>query len=442
MAAKKKKLARREAPSVRGVAKKMASKPEATGKVTVKKGPSAKKEAPPSSADVISQIIAKVNTAHGGAVVRRASEASTEHTLRRPTGIPALDIDLAGGWPAGSLNVLTGPDGAGKDLLINMSIAENQKNYGENSRVAILSTEFPYDKNFAREKCGVKVADTPEEIAQLNSIRMANGEPPLTAEEVAIRKEQIGEIILIQGVVMDYGLDIVLELLSSGQFQIIAINSFGVMQTAAKEEVESVSEHAIQSNEAQLLSRFIPRMFMLLNTVLPDGERNETTLLAADQVRANRDMPRGKPGMKVPEHWKYQAGSGSRALAHGKAISLMLHKGAPVLDKQVDPPEMLGREINWELTKGKLGTHDGLKGSFEFFFAEGVDRPSSLRNVALRYSVIEQAGAWYSYTDANPDLSFRVQGGDPCRSKLTDPEIYAAVLKKTLSATGLFFRVT
>lgn len=437
MAAKKKKVPKREAPSVKGALKKAPSPTE-------KKAAPKKKAPAPVAGDLISQLIAKVNTAHGGVVIRRASEASTSHTLRRPTGIPELDIALAGGWPAGSLNVLTGPDGAGKDFIINMSIAQVQQNYGDQARVAILSTEFPYDKDFAREKCGVKVADTDDEIAEINLIRLASGMSKLTPEEVAVRKEQVGEVILIQGVVMDYGLDIVLELLSSGHFQLIAINSFGVMQTAAKEEVESVSEHAIQSNEAQLLSRFIPRMFMHLNTVLDEeGRRNETTMLAADQVRANRDMPRGKPGMKVPDHWKYQAGSGSRALAHGKAISLMLHKGAPVLDKEVDPPEMLGRETNWELTKGKLGTHDGLKGSYEFFFAEGADIASNLRTVAVRHGVIDQAGAWYAYTDTeHPELSFRVQGGEPCRAMLTRPEVYSAVYRKTLAAAKVICRYT
>lgn len=434
MAAKKKFKEKKAAPAVKGILKK-APAPKDEKKASPKK-----KVAAPVAGDIISQIIAKVNTAHGGVVIRRSSEASTAYTLRRPTGIPELDIALAGGWPAGSLNVLTGPDGAGKDFLINRSIAQVQRNYGQEARVAILSTEFPYDKKFAREKCGVKVADTPEEIAEENAILVAKGMPELTEEEIAHRTEQIGEIILIQGVVMDHGLDIVLELLGTGQFQLIAINSFGVMETQAKDDTDSVAEHATQSSEAQLLSRFIPKMFMSLNRGIDEDTRNETTMLAADQVRANREVPRGKPGMKMPDHWLYKAGSGSRALAHGKAISLMLHKGSVILDKEVDPPEQLGREINWELTKGKLGTHDGIKGSYEFFYSEGADVASNLRNVAVRYGVIEQAGAWYAYTDENPELSFRVQGSDPCRSALTNPEVFDAVYRKTMIAAKIVAR--
>lgn len=438
MARKKaaKKTVKKKAPAVKGVLKK-----KAAPKAAPTKG--AKRKKPEESGNIIDQVMAKVNAAHGAVVIRRASEASTSHLLRRPTGIPDLDIGLAGGWPAGSLNVLTGPDGAGKDYLINKTIAQIQKNYGADARIAIFSTEFPYDKNYAREKCGVKVADTDEEIAEKNANRAARGMPPLTDEEIAGLQEQVGEIILLQGVVMDYGLDVILELLSTGAFQLIAINSFGVMETAAKEDKDSVAEHATQSSEAQLLSRFIPKMFMHLNRALDEhGTRNETTLIAADQVRANRDLPRLKPGMKMPDYLKYVAGSGSRALAHGKAINLMLHKGKDILDKAFTPPEKLGREINWELTKGKLGTHDGIKGTYEYFYEEGADVAQSLLTAALRYDVIQLAGAWYSYTNDDGEVLLHAQGADSARSALTDPELFALVYQKTVMAARVICRYT
>lgn len=439
MAARKKaakKSVKKKAPSVRGTAKAAAAATAAPKKAAPKK-----KAAAPAG-DIIDRVMATVNAAHGATVIRRASEASTSHMLRRPTGIPDLDIiGLRGGWPAGSLNVITGPDGAGKDYIINKSIAQIQKNYGEDAKVAIFSTEFPYDKDYARTRCGVKVADTDEEIEEKNANLIAKGMPPLTEEEIAFCKEQVGEIILLQGVIMDYGLDIVLELIKTGAFQLIAINSFGVMETAAKEEKDSVAEHATQSSEAQLLSRFIPKMFMFLNRPIDEhGTRNETTLLAADQVRANRDLPRMKPGIRMPEHLKYVPGSGSRALAHGKAISLVLHKGSDILDKAFTPPEKLGREINWELSKGKLGTHDGLKGSYEYFYEEGADVAQNLLTVALRYEVIALNGAWYSYQDDDEALSFRVQGSDAARTALTAPEVFSAVYHKTIVAAKIICR--
>lgn len=393
------------------------------------------------NADTVAQLMAAINKDFGSEVVRRATDATTSHALRRPTGIPDLDmLGLAGGFPSGALSVVTGPDGAGKDYLINCVIRELQRNYGEATRVLIFSTEFPYDKKFAKDICGVQVALNAEEIGEIDAARVAQNLPRLTKEEIAHYEHQVGEIILVQGVIADHGLDIVLRFLETGAFQLIAINSLGVFETAAKEDTESLEDHAPQSSEAQLLARFIPKMFMLLNRVLPDGKRNETTLLAANQVRANRDQPRMRPGMPIPAHLKYQSGSGSRALAHGKAIDVTLHKGGVLLDKEVDPPAVLGRTINWELTKGKLGTHDSKKGSYDFYFDGGADVAGNLLALACRYEVVEQAGAWYSYKAAEGKEAFRAQGSDNARAALMDPEVYRSVYEATLKAAKILCR--
>lgn len=390
--------------------------------------------------DRIDFVMNSVNAQFGGEVIRRANQADTSHSLRRPTGIPDLDIGLGGGFPGGALSVVTGPDGAGKDYIINCCIREVQKNYGSEARVAILSTEFPYDKEFARTQAGVKVGFTEAEILDLNRNREKAGRDPLTDEETEDYMTQIGEIVLIQGLLADHAFDVLLNLLDTGAFQFMAINSLGVLETVAKDDTESLEEHAIQSSEAQLLSRFIPKMFMYLNRPMRDGGRNETTLLAANQVRANRSMPRLKPGMPMPEHFKYQAGSGSRALAHGKAIDLMLHKGSDILDKSVEPHVKVGRTINWELVKGKLGTHDGVKGSYDYFFSEGADLASSLMTQAVLYGVVEQSGAWYSFDDG--ETSFRAQGFPKAADAIRDPAIFEYIYRRVISAANIYCRYT
>ena len=390
---------------------------------------------------VIDRLIAVVNKEFKGEVIRRAGEASTSHTLRRPTGIPDLDIALAGGFPASALSVVTGPDGAGKDYIINCMIREVQNNYGKDAKVCIYSTEFPYDKKFAKDLCGVQVGFSEEEIEELEQARLAQGHPNLTEAELQHYRSQVGEILLVQGVVADHGLYIVLAALETGAFQLIAINSLGVFETAAKDGTDSLEEHAAQSSEAQLLSRFIPKMFMLLNRpILQTTERNLTTLIAANQVRANRDMPRARPGMPVPQHMKYQPGSGSRALAHGKAIDVMLHKGTVILDKEVDPPQVLGRTINWELTKGKLGTHDSRKGSYDFYFDGGADLASNLLSAGVRYDVIQQAAAWYSYQ--GPDgMLLKANGADNATNDLRQDAIMSkAIYDDVLRAAGVVCR--
>jgi len=401
----------------------------------------------PTGSKLVSDLITKINTEMGGEVVRRANDAVTSHLLRRPTGIVSLDIEIGGGFPAGALSVVTGEDGVGKDYILNCCIRELQRNYGEETRVAIFSTEFPYAKDYARNVCGVKVADTDEEIEEKNLGRAKRNMPPLTEEEVARLKEQVGEILLIQGVNADQGLDVVLDVLATGQFQFIAINSLGVFETSAKESKESVEEHATQSSEAQLLARWIPKLFMLLNRVTPDGHRNETTILATNQVRANRDPVRTKPGMAVPNYMKIQPGSGSWALKHGKAIDLWMYKHDTkdnlIQDETVKPPALLGRKIFWRLLKGKLGTHDGKHGSYDYYFAEGADLVGDLLATAVKLEVVEKAGAYYRFYTNDGECLLDKQGVDRAVSALRESEeLQAAVREAILAKAGLICRFT
>lgn len=441
MAAGKKKTTKKPAPSGKKAA--ATTKPARSSTKGAPKAAAA--PAKVSGSKFVSELITKINLALGGDVIRRADEAMTSHLLRRPTGIMSLDISIGGGFPSSALSVITGEDGVGKDYILNCMIRELQHNYGKEMRVAVFSTEFPYAKDYARNVCGVKVADTDEEIEEKNFGRMKRGMDPLTEEEVAALKEQVGEILLIQGVNADQGLDVILDVVATGQFQMVAINSLGVFETSSKESKESVEEHAAQSSEAQLLSRWIPKLFMLLNRVTPEGHRNETTIIATNQVRSNRDQPKTKPGMATPNYLKIQPGSGSWALKHGKALDLWLYKHDTkdnmIYDDTVKPPELLGRRIFWKLLKGKLGTHDGKTGNYEYYFAEGADLVGDLLATGVALDVIEKNGAYYRYTNDEGEVLFAAQGGEKaCAALRASPELQYVVREAILSKSGLVCR--
>jgi hypothetical protein len=116
-------------------------------------------------------------------------------------------------------------------------------------------------------------------------------------------------------------------------------------------------------------------------------------------------------GRQPQEKDKYQSAAGAWALKHGKAIELFIHNGAKIRDK-VDPTDfsgpVLGRKKQWEITKGKLGTHEGIKGEFEFYFEYGADIAADLYNTATNLGIITVKGAWASYD--NGQFKFNAQG--------------------------------
>ena len=420
------------------------AKPAAAKKAAAKAGSkkkdkaaSKKKSGPRTLQQKIDEQIASAEARFGNGALRRASELESDYYLRRPTGILSLDIGLGGGWPAAALCLLTGPDGAGKDYIALRTLAEQQRIHGESFCAFLYFTEFPLVKLFARDMCGLKVAMTEKELNRLDKSRLEKGGELLTVEERERYKEQVGTIIVVPPMIADDGLDLVLDAVFSNIYQVVLINSLGVLQTAAKEGKESLREFAMQSNEAVLLTKFIPQLFMVLNGLDEDDKRNRTLVLATNQVRSRRDMPRPRPGFRVSEKSKYQSGSGAKALAHGKAIELMLHKGQEYADKETKPHQVLGREVEWELLKGKLGTHDGIKGTYDFWFDGGADTLEDLIDTAVSYEAIEQAGSWYTYQSLSGD-TIRTHGHQPLRSYLREhPDDVQSLIQQSLLAAGI-----
>lgn len=391
-----------------------------------------KKAAAGGERGTITEFIVALNKELGENTIQRASEMNTSYLLRRPTGITTLDIALGGGFPASAVTVFVGSDGSGKDYLLWRTAAEVQKIYGDNFCMAVFLTEFKADKPFMREFCGLEIAFSDEEIEEWNMAKERLGHPPLTAEEAAALQTQTGEILIIDGVTAERGFDAIIRCVQDNRCQIVVVNSIGSLQTEAKESLDSFEEHARQASEATLLSSFIPKLAMHMNNT--DNGRNETAVFIVNQMRAKRDAApvRGRP---TTEKDKYEAGSKSWALKHGKAIEVTLHKGTSLYD---DDKEKVGRETQWEITKGKLGTHDGKKGAFSFYYQGGVDVLGDLITACKELELFSD-GAYIKYED--PDFGFNVHGRDKLRIKLNDePELVAHLRNECFKRSGLIYR--
>ena len=388
---------------------------------------------------VLSSLIDEASKDSDRILVKRANDQSVSYLLRRPTGIPSLDLALAGGFPASSTSVIAGPDGSGKDYLIWRMVAEQQRLYGDDFAMVIYQTEFPLDKKFAREFCGVQIGFTDEELDELDKARQDNGMDPLTKEARKEYKNQIGEIIVIQGGSAELAFDRIIDYAATGACQLIVVNSIGFLETEAKIAAESFQNHPQQRSEAALLKRFCTTLSNILNLGLDGGtKQNETTIMLVDQVRA-KDAAALMGRRFVQERDKYRAASGAWALKHGKACELVLHKGKPLRDEKNKTGPLLGREVTWEITKGKLGTHDLKKGSYYFLFNGGADIISDLIGLCRQYDIINVKGAWYYYQKHGFDL--KANGEAALRKKIQeDPELQKHLKDACLSAAEIAFR--
>jgi hypothetical protein len=368
---------------------------------------------------MIDQLIEDGERIHGPGKVQRAQDANASYLLRRPTGITSLDIALAGGFPAAAPSVIVGPDGAGKDYMLWLTAAEAQRRYGEDFSMAVYFTEFKPDKHFMKAVCGLQIAYSEEEITELNTARIAAGHEELSNDELDYLRHQVGEIVTIYGVSADKGFDRIFACLESGVFQLIAVNSIGFLQTEAKEDKDSFEEHAQRSSEASLLSRALPKMAMTLNAGTEFGP-NESSLILVNQVRSTEHKKPVMKGRMPQAKDEYKTASNSWALKHGKAIELFIHLGGVIYDESTK--EVLGRLRTWEITKGKLGTHEGIKGQFNFFHDGGVDLEGDLLAVCQKFGIITGSG-WYSFDEVDK-FKFKLQGSRVIQRLREDRELF------------------
>lgn len=404
----------------RATVKKTTAKKAPAKKTTRKKAPAKKRGQPEvrSREERLAAVEAVLNKKGQPPMISRASEYEASYLLRRPTGILSLDLLLAGGFPASAPVMITGPDGAGKDYLLLRTAAEAQRLYGDEFAMALYQTEFRLDKQFARDVCGLRVPMTPEEIEEMEIARENAGKPPLTEEEIERYTEKVGTIHLIEGVNAEKGFDAIIECVKSNAYQIVAINSIGFLQTKAKTETDTYEEFAQRSSEAILLSKFMPDLSLTLNQLAEGVERNHTTVILIDQVRSAEAKKTFKRVQQDKD--KHRPARDVWAVKHGIAIRLNIYPGKKHYDET--NKEYVGRVTKWEITKGKLGTHDGLSGSFDFFYDGGADVVGDLLTVALDLEVIDKRGAHYHFDDPTTDLSFSAHGQHKARRELLNDE--------------------
>ena len=89
-------------------------------------------------------------------------------------------------------------------------------------------------------------------------------------------------------------------------------------------------------------------------------------------------------------------------------IDVALRRGKPIELKDVN----IGKEINWELTKGKAGTHEGLKGMYEYYYAPpGIDVSTDLVNYCSAKNIIQYGGPKVGFYVTSMDGSEQIKLG-------------------------------
>jgi len=314
----------------------------------------------------------------------RMTSARDSHNplmIRSPVGIASIDLAIGGGLPPGPVE-FCGPENSGKNVLCNSAMAMNQSLHGENSAIALISTEGPWDMNLSR-KMKVTMPYSESEICALESQAGYDFSDSVKGE----LQQEMGIVELVRASTAEEILESVIKLIEIDEFQIIVLDSIAGLLTH-EEGTHALVERKMLSME---IPRVMARFFRRANEAWlnePHGRPNLTTLIFTNQLMA-RVGGFSNPNLPPPTQTK-----GGWATKHSKLLSISLKRGTWINTGRTK----IGHEIKWQIVKGKAGCADGAAGALQFHTTEdnfGVDVKMDTLTAAQTCGIVIRRGAYY-----------------------------------------------
>lgn len=290
---------------------------------------------------------------------------------RIPFTSPRMNYCTFGGLPVGKLIEFYGEEHGGKttsalDIVANFQMLELSKahedtNYVER-KVIYCDIENSLDTLWAK-KLGVDV----------DSLILLKPEAQ-SAEKV---------------------FDYILALIDTGEVGLVVVDSLGAMvsQQAFEKDVEERTYGGISMS----LTQFSQKAEMLC-------QKHRCTLIGINQVR--EDMNSSWGGVRTP---------GGRAWKHMTSVRLQFSRGkffdedGKDLTRGAEAPA--GNFVNMSITKIKSCPPTRRTGFYTLRYDSGIDYLNDLIEVALKFGIIKQSGAWFTVIDSDgKEISDTVQG--------------------------------
>ncbi|MCC5815120.1 MAG: recombinase RecA [Leptospira sp.] len=298
-----------------------------------------------------------------GAIMRLGADHKIHSGKVTSTGSLELDIALGiGGFPSGRIIEIYGPESSGKTTLTLSAVAEAQKKGGV---AAFIDAEHALDPSYAK-KLGVNVEDLL--VAQPD-----NGEEALEICESLVRSNAI---------------------------DVIVVDSVAAL--VPKAEIEGDMGDSHMGLQARLMSQALRK---LTGTI----SKSNTTVIFINQIRMKIGVMFGSP----------ETTTGGNALKFYSSIRLDIRRIETLKEKD----EPVGNRVRVKVVKNKMAP-PFRQAEFDVMFKTGINRESTLIDLAVKHDLINKAGSWYSYKEdkigqgkeqvrnfflENPDIALKIE---------------------------------
>ena len=266
-----------------------------------------------------------------------------------PTGCFSLDEAFGcGGLPRGRIIEVFGQESSGKSTLTTFLISQIQKGGG---RAALIDAENAFDGDYARA-IGVDISKLM--VAQ-----------PGTLEEC---------------------MDITRELVQTGAFDIIVVDSVAAMVPKSELEGEEMLKESM-AVQARLMGK-------ALRILTGPIAKSKTVVIFINQLRSKVGIFFGKK----------ETTPGGKALKFFSSVRIDVQKGEKILGKD---DEQIGNWMNLTMVKNKVGL-PWRKASFELYYKKGIDLIGDTLDYAEKIGIVKKTGNTYSFDKSGVDLKLGV----------------------------------
>jgi recombination protein RecA len=317
----------------------------------------------------LKEVIEDIQRKFGQGAIMRLKETPAVDIDAISTGCLSLDLILGvGGIPRGRVIEIYGPESSGKTSVALHIVAEVQKKGGS---AAFIDVEHALDPDYAK-KIGVNIDDLL--ISQPDSAEQA--------------------------------LQILEKLVSSGEIDVVVLDSVAALVPRA--EVEGEMGDFQIGLQARLMSSALRKLTSIIS-------KTKTAVIFLNQTRMKIGVMFGNP----------ETTPGGLALKFYSSVRLELRRTVQIKNKD----EIVGSRIKAKVVKNKVAPPFKVT-EFDIYYNEGISYITDLINLGVKYDVIKKSGAWFQFGDQKLG-----QGQEGAKQfleadKKTAQEIKKAILEK------------